>query len=126
MKTILVVEDDPSLARLAELNLAAEGYTVIIHNEGAAAMSSLQQTIPDLVLLDLRLPTAITGWDVLAHLRQDERFRQIPVLVVSAFAHKEELKQAEAAGANEYLVKPFGIQELFAVVSRLLGERDES
>ena len=56
----------------------------------------------------------------------NERFRNIPVLVVSAFAHKEERKQAEAAGANEYLVKPFGIQELFAVVSRLLGERDES
>ena len=118
MKTILVVEDDRSLARLAQLNLEAEGYNVVIHNEGAGALASLQHSTPDLVLLDLRLPTAVSGWDLLAHLRQDDRLSSVPVLVVSAFAHEEERKQAREAGANEYIVKPFGIAELLACVEK--------
>ena len=126
MKTILVVEDDRSLARLAQLNLDAEGYDVVIHNEGAGALASLQQSIPDLVLLDLRLPTAVSGWDVLAYLRQDDRLCNVPVVVVSAFAHEEERKQAREAGANEYIVKPFGIAELLACVKRWMVATDDT
>lgn len=126
MKTILVVEDDRSLARLAQLNLDAEGYNVVIHNEGAGALASLQHSTPDLVMLDLRLPTAVSGWDLLAYLRQDDRLCSVPVLVVSAFAHEEERKRAREAGANEYIVKPFGIAELLASVRRWVVATDET
>ena len=121
MTRILVVEDDRSLARLAQLNLEAEGYDVEICHEGRQAIANLQTSIPDIVLLDLRLPTSISGWDVLTCLRQDHRLRAVPVVILSAFAHDQDRKQAAAAGANAYLVKPFGIEELFACVRGLLG-----
>ncbi len=73
MTKILVVEDDRSLARLAQLNLEAEGYDVTICHEGRQAIADLQTNVPDLVLLDLRLPTSVSGWDVLTYLRQDHR-----------------------------------------------------
>jgi len=118
MKTVLVIEDDLSLARMAELNLTAEGYEVMRCSDGEMALSLLDKLIPDLVLLDLKLP-GVSGWEVLAHLREDERLRRVPVVVLSAFAHARDKQQAWAAGANEYLVKPFGIAELISCVGRL-------
>lgn len=118
MKTVLVVEDDSSLARLAQLNLTAEGYDVIVCREGGEALNALEGTAPDLVLLDLKLPTAVSGWDVLAYLRQEKRLRRVPVVVLSAYARSQDQNQARAAGANEYLVKPFGVAQLLDCVRR--------
>jgi len=111
---------------LAQLNLTAEGYHVVVHRDGASAIVCLQEELPDLVLLDLRLPTAITGWDLLAYVRQDDRLRHVPVVVVSAFAHEQERKLAYAAGANDSLVKPFGLSDLFACVKRWVEVENES
>jgi DNA-binding response OmpR family regulator len=121
MKTILVIEDDRSLARLTELNLTAEGYHIVVCHEGGAAMAALQQSTPDLILLDLKLPTTISGWDLLAYLRRDDRLHDVPVIVLSAFAHEQDKNQAAAFGANDYLVKPFGIAELLDHVGRLVA-----
>lgn len=122
MKTILVVEDDRSLARLVQLNLDAEGYRVVVCHEGERALVSLGTSTPDLVLLDLRLPTAVSGWEVLAYLRTDDQLRHVPVVVLSAYAHAQDRNQAQAAGASEYLVKPFGIADLLACVARWVKE----
>jgi len=126
MKTILVVEDDRSLARLVQLNLEAEGYRVSICHEGDGALAWLQRSAPDLVLLDLRLSTAVSGWDVLARLRTEERLRRVPVVVLSAYAHTQDRTQAQAAGASQYLVKPFGIADLLACVAHWIGSADET
>jgi DNA-binding response OmpR family regulator len=122
VKTVVVVEDDRSLARLAQLNLTAEGYDVIVCSEGDMALAILRQVTPDLVLLDLKLPTAASGWDVLAFLRQEQRLQPVPVVVLSAWAHVQDRAQAQAAGANEYLVKPFGVAELLACIRRLIAQ----
>jgi DNA-binding response OmpR family regulator len=126
MKTILVVEDDRSLARLVQINLEAEGYRVSVCHEGDGAMAWLRQAAPDLVLLDLRLPTPVSGWDLLAYLRQAERLRRVPVVVVSAYAHTQDRSQAESLGASEYIVKPFGIVELLRCVARWAGTGNEA
>jgi CheY-like chemotaxis protein len=126
MKTILVVEDDRSLARLVQLNLEAEGYRVSVCSEGGGALDGLRCATPDLVLLDLRLPTAVSGWDVLTYLRTEERLRRVPVVVLSAYAQAQDRTQAKAAGASQYLVKPFGVADLLACVARWVGAADES
>lgn len=122
--TILVVEDDRSLMRLLELNLEAEGYRVVLSAEGASALAALSARAPNLVLLDLKLPGSVSGWDILAHLRGDERLRRVPVIVVSAYGHSQDLAQARSLGAEDYLVKPFGVADLLARVARLTHRSD--
>jgi len=124
VKTILVVEDDRLLARLVELNLTAEGYNVVVYNEGINALAYLQTHRPNLVLLDLMLPT-VSGWDFLAFTQQDKNLSRIPVLAITALARPDEQARTLAAGAVACLVKPFGIHQLFATVDRLLVSIDD-
>ena len=99
MTVILVVEDDRSLARLAQLNLEALGYDVVVCKEGEGALAYLQGARPDLVLLDLMLST-ISGWDVLAFMKADGRLLDVPVLVLSAMARPEDRQKAQDRGAR--------------------------
>jgi two-component system response regulator RpaA len=125
MKTILVVEDDRRLARLVELNLTAAGYNIVVYHDGDGALAYLQTNCPDLVLLDLMLPT-VTGWDLLQYIQEVERLAQIPILAISALAQPEEQQRTLATGATAYLVKPFGINQLFNSVESLLGSPNET
>jgi DNA-binding response OmpR family regulator len=125
MSAILVVEDEHQLARLAELNLTAEGYQVVVYHEGKAAWTYLQGHRPDLIILDLMLPT-ISGWDLLEYVRQEERLSDVPVLVLSAFARPEEKQRALVAGATAYLVKPFSLGQLFDSVKQLMTSTHEA
>jgi DNA-binding response OmpR family regulator len=122
VKTVLVVEDDPRLARLAHLNLEAEGYRVVIFNEGIQACEYLKREKPDLILLDLMLST-ISGWDILQTVNKDDRLKNIPVVVISALAGIDDQRRAKEEGAREYFIKPFGISELMRCVARLLAEK---
>ncbi|HEY4690399.1 MAG TPA: response regulator [Anaerolineae bacterium] len=125
MSTILVVEDEHQLARLAELNLTAEGYQVVIYHEGRAAWTYLQDHRPDLIILDLMLPT-VSGWDLLVYLRREERLLDVPVLALSALARPEEKGRALAAGAAAYLVKPFSLRQLLDLVRQLMAPAHET
>jgi DNA-binding response OmpR family regulator len=123
-RTVLVVEDDRSLVRLLELNLQAEGYGVLLCTDGVSAISRLQSAIPDVVLLVLKLPGTVSGWDVLGYIRSEARLRGVPVIVVSAYGHAQDLAQARALGAHDYLVKPFGVADLLARVAALARRPD--
>lgn len=125
MSTILVVEDERQLARLAEINLGAEGYEVVTYNEGMGAWTYLQRHCPNLIILDLMLPT-VSGWELLASMRQDPRLAKVPVLVVSALARPEEKARAMATGAAAYLVKPVSLRQLIDSVKQLLASNHES
>jgi DNA-binding response OmpR family regulator len=119
MKTILVVEDDRLLARLVQINLVAEGYNVLIYNDGAKAMAYLSENRPDLILLDLMLST-VSGWDILRHAQSDAKLVTVPILAVTALAQKAEEQRTLQEGASRYLVKPFGINQLLKTVAELL------
>ncbi len=125
MKTILVVEDDPSLARLAQINLQAEGYQVVVDLDGNQACEYLSKNTPDLILLDLMLPT-ISGWELLRLIRAEERLHKTPVVVISAMARKEDQQRALQEGAWKFFVKPFSIQALLEYVAQLLTEEYET
>ena len=113
---ILVVDDEPQIRRFLEISLRAQGYRVVQAETGQAALDALATQGADLVVLDLGLPDR-DGRQVLADLRQ---WSQVPVIVLTVRDDEHEKVAALDAGANDYVTKPFGIQELMARVRVLL------
>jgi DNA-binding response OmpR family regulator len=120
---ILLVEDDPSLARLELSWLTTQGYVVTLVENGELALDSLHETIPDLVLLDLDLPGAVSGWDVLKALRAYAGTSTTPVLLTSAeaAAQKHLRTHGETRSTLDHLPKPYPIQTLLKRIERMLG-----
>ncbi|RCH68681.1 response regulator [Streptomyces sp. SDr-06] len=110
MTRVLVVEDEPQLVRALEINLKARAYEVDSATDGAGALQLAAVRPPDAVLLDLGLPD-MDGLDVMKALR---RFSRVPVLVVSARNTSDEKVEALDSGADDYITKPFSMDELLA------------
>ncbi|MBT2234838.1 response regulator [Nonomuraea sp. NEAU-A123] len=112
MTRILVVDDEPQILRALRINLAARHYEVDIAADGAAALRAAVDSAPDLVILDLGLPD-LDGIDVIHGLRG---WTTIPIIVLSGRAGNQDKIEALDAGADDYVTKPFGIDELLARV----------
>jgi two-component system KDP operon response regulator KdpE len=110
MTTILVVDDEPQIARTLRINLTARGYDVITAADGTTALRAATDRKPDLVVLDLGLPD-IPGATVIEQLR---RWTATPIVVLSARTDTAEKVRALDAGADDYVTKPFGMDELLA------------
>lgn len=110
MTHVLVVEDDPALRRSLTLNLTARGYTVDETGNGEDALRIAGRRLPDVMFVDLGLP-GISGLDVITQLRT---WADIPIIVLSARGAEHDKVEALDAGANDYVTKPFGIEELMA------------
>ena len=117
MIKVLVVEDHPAIAQGLRENLELEGFEVRVSGDGIDAIQVASSWMPDLVLLDLMLPKR-SGFDVLAAIRA--RGADMPVMVVSARGSEAEKVRALRAGADDYVVKPFGLMEVLARVHALL------
>jgi two-component system KDP operon response regulator KdpE len=113
---ILVVDDEPALRRTLQANLDARGYDVTAVETGEAALQQAGVQLPDLVILDLLLP-GLSGLDVCRALRATS---EVPILVLSARGEEQTKVQALDLGADDYLTKPFGMDELLARVRALL------
>ena len=109
---ILVIEDEKSIARFIATVLSGNGYEAVQARSGAEAMSMISSHCPDLVILDLGLPD-MDGLDILRQLRS---WSSLPVVVVSARSHEKDKVTALDLGADDYLTKPFGTDELLARV----------
>lgn len=120
LQRILLVEDDVSLANLEADMLSARGYAVSIATSGEMAIMALYQEIPDLVLLDLDLSGATTGWDVLKVLRS---YSSAPVLLTSAeSAIRSSIRmQGEPRSTLDHLPKPYPLQALLKRIERMLA-----
>jgi two-component system KDP operon response regulator KdpE len=113
---ILVVDDEPQIRRFLDIGLRAQGYRVALADSATAGLDWLATEGADLVILDLGLPDR-DGQAVLADLRQ---WSQVPVIVLTVRGGEPEKVAALDAGANDYVTKPFGVQELMARVRALL------
>ncbi|MBP1963648.1 response regulator transcription factor [Paenibacillus aceris] len=114
---ILVIEDEPTLARLLSYNLSQEGYhTKVVDHGGDGLQEALQQSY-DLIILDIMLP-GLNGFEVLAKLRQ--KGNSTPVIILTARNAEDEVVQGLKHGADDYITKPFGVAELLARVSAVL------
>ena len=120
LQRILVVEDDVSLASLEADMLSARGYVVSIATSGETAIMALRQELPDLVLLDLDLSSATTGWDVFRVLRS---YSSAPVLLTSAeSAIRSSIRlQGEPRSTLDHLPKPYPLQALLKRIERMLA-----
>ena len=113
---ILVVDDEPQIRKFLDISLRAQGYAVETADTGQDGLEALATHGADLVVLDLGLPDR-DGHDVLRELRQ---WSQVPVILLTVRAGESEKVAALDAGANDYVTKPFGVQELMARVRALL------
>jgi two-component system KDP operon response regulator KdpE len=116
---VLVIDDEAQIRKFLDIGLRAEGYEVLLAPNAAEGLALAATRSPDLVVLDIGLPDR-EGHEVLAELRQ---WSQVPVLMLSVRDSESEKVKALDAGANDYVTKPFGIQELMARLRVLLRSR---
>src|SRR3984957_3165585 len=110
MTRVLVIDDEPQILRALRINLSVRGYEVVTASTGAGALRAAAEHKPDVVILDLGLPD-ISGIEVLGGLRG---WSQAPVIVLSARTDSADKVEALDAGADDYVTKPFGMDELLA------------
>jgi len=113
---VLVVDDEPQLLRALRINLSARRYEVVVAADGAAALEAAARHVPDIVVLDLGLPD-MDGTEVIAGLRG---WTKVPILVLSGRADAADKVDALDAGADDYVTKPFSMDELMARLRALL------
>jgi len=117
---ILVIEDDPSILRGLQLNLSMEGYTVRSAMDGESGLALARSEEPDLVIVDVMLPR-LGGLEIVQEIRKDDP--DLPLLILSAKGQETDKVAGLQLGADDYLVKPFGLKELLARVDALLRRR---
>ncbi|MDR1965363.1 MAG: response regulator transcription factor, partial [Synergistaceae bacterium] len=116
---ILIVEDEESIARLVAEALKRKGYRCDISSDGDGALNSAAELIPDLIVLDVMLPR-LDGFEVTRRLKDDRATRDIPIIMLTARREEEDAIAGFAAGASDYVRKPFSIAELAARIENLL------
>lgn len=116
-RCILIIEDDRHIAEGIQLNLTLQGYEVVVAHDGVAGLNQWKAIGPDLVILDIMLP-GIDGLSILQSIRlEDER---LPILILSAKGDPDDRIKGLAFGVDDYLAKPFNLEELLLRVERLL------
>jgi CheY-like chemotaxis protein len=119
MKRVLVVDDKAGSRELIRTVLESGGYEVREAEDGRAAINLAKQISPDLILLDLQMPS-LNGFEALQELRADPGCERIPVIALTASAMQGDREKALAAGFNSYITKPVKLAELRAEVARFL------
>jgi DNA-binding response OmpR family regulator len=114
-RRLLIIEDEPDLRSYLTRLFSKDGYAVEAVGDAETALTSLDSNAPDLVITDVMLPGQ-SGFDLLVTLRQDDRMARLPVVVLTARADAESAVQAFAAGADDFVAKPFNSVELLARV----------
>lgn len=120
---ILVIDDDPAISELVAINLEMAGYDVTQAPDGIKGQALAVQLLPDLIMLDLMLPK-VDGFTVCQRLRRDERTSNIPILMLTALSQTQDKVEGLNAGADDYLTKPFELEEMLARVRALLRRTD--
>lgn len=121
MARILLVEDEKNIVLGVTICLRSAGLEVEVAEDGAEALKKINESKPDLVLLDLVMPK-LNGLDVLKNMKENEETRHIPVIVLSARAQEEDIVKARELGAVDYMAKPFRPAELLAVIEKVLKQ----
>jgi DNA-binding response OmpR family regulator len=118
--SLVVADDDPDILRLLERRLSRRGYEVVVAADGGAALDAVRRVRPDAVVLDRVMP-AMSGEEVCAAIKSDERTAAIPVVLLSAQASEREIVEGFGVGADDYLTKPFDLDELDERLRRLVA-----
>jgi len=120
-KRVLVAEDEPNIAESLTFLLRQAGFEVSVVGDGAEALNEARSTVPDVVLLDVMLPT-MDGYEVLRRLRGDAQTIRLPVIVLTAKGQHEDRAAALDHGADLFITKPFSNADVVAAVKRLSND----
>ena len=118
--TVLVVEDDPVILRLLEVNFELEGFTVLLAHDGAEGIEVARTSQPDVIISDIMMPKT-SGLELVETLKADPDTKAIPIILLSAKAQTSDLKIGMEAGADDYVTKPFEPLDLVERVNGLLS-----
>jgi len=116
---VLIVEDETAISTLLEYNLQREGFETALAEDGDEALLMAEERVPDLILLDWMLPK-LSGVEVCRRLRRRESTADVPIIMLSARGEEDDRVTGLDIGADDYLVKPFSMPELFARIRALL------
>jgi len=120
-KKILVVDDETDLVETLRFPLEMEGFEVLVSYNGEDALNKARKEIPDLILLDLMLPK-LDGYKVCRLLKFDEKYKHIPILMLTAKTQERDKILGKETGANEYITKPFEMDHLLEKVKTYLSK----
>jgi DNA-binding response OmpR family regulator len=121
MTKILIAEDEPDIRDLVAFTLRFAGYEVVAGSNGEEAVQIAKQELPDLILLDVRMPR-MTGYEACKLIKADSKLRDVPVVFLSAKGQESEIRDGMDAGAEEYLLKPFAPDQLTERVRSILAK----
>ncbi|MBQ0936392.1 response regulator transcription factor [Ideonella paludis] len=119
MKRVLIVDDQADIRELVRMTLELQDYDLHEAANGEDGVKQAQALTPDLVLMDVMMPGAIDGIEACRRIRNDPRLKRSKVVILSAKARPEDRATGLAAGATDYLVKPFSPRELLQLAARL-------
>ncbi|MCC6961879.1 MAG: response regulator [candidate division Zixibacteria bacterium] len=123
-RKVLVVDDSPTIIKFVAFSLKSNGFEVISAADGMDALEKLShlEAGVDLVITDLNMPN-VDGYELIATLRQNPRFRKLPIIILSSEESEQDKVKGRQAGADAYLVKPFKSTALLETIGKLLGNR---
>jgi len=120
VETILVVEDNEEIAALLKFKLTHSGYQVVQAENGKAGLEVAKRSRPDLIILDVMMPI-MNGLEMMKALKSDEALKAIPVIILTALSNESEIVEGLDLGADDYITKPFRVQEFAARVGAVLA-----
>ena len=120
--TVLVVDDDPVILKLLEVNFEMEGFTVLVAHDGAEGIDVARSERPDVIVSDIMMPKK-SGLELVTDLKSDPGTSDIPIILLSAKAQNADVRTGLEAGADDYVTKPFEPLDLVDRVNRLLETR---
>jgi len=123
MAKILVVDDDMHATTLLEKVLALKGHQATSVNDSSEPLRVANSTTPDLILLDLMMPEP-NGFEVCKMLRADPNFAKTPIVIITAMDDNASKETAYSAGANDFLIKPFRMDDLAQTIQALIGKTE--
>ena len=125
MKKILLVDDEQDIVETLKFVLESEGYTCYCAYNGEDGLKLAKEIIPDLMVLDIMMPK-INGFKISRLLKYDAKYKNIPIIMLTARSQESDKQIGEETGADVYITKPFDLDEVLATVSRLLKEKEEN
>lgn len=121
-KLILIVEDDSDIRSNIRIYLDSVGFSCLEASDGAGALELAKRAHPNLILLDIMLP-GINGYQVCKALKEDPKYKSIPIIMLSAKVDREDKEWGEKMGADAYVTKPFEFDELEKTISKFIGKK---
>lgn len=118
-KKILIIEDEPKICQFLSINFEGEGYEVETAYSGEEGLEKIEKSRPDLLLLDVKLP-GISGWEVCGQIKNNPKYKDIIVVILSAFTQKSDKDKSTDFKADSFIAKPFEIDDVTKKIKQLL------